>query len=59
THVTVNKGSVAVYTAGRVMNLLAGQGMMIAANGGVLRDKPVKPSTTTTPTKDIVTKQHS
>ncbi|HET9343481.1 MAG TPA: FecR domain-containing protein [Candidatus Eremiobacteraceae bacterium] len=58
THVTVNKGSVAVYTAGRVMNLLAGQGMMIAANGGVLRDKPVKPATTT-PTKDIVTKQHS
>jgi len=55
THVTVNKGSVAVYTAGRVMNLLAGQGMMIVANGGVLRDKPVKPGST----KDIVTKQHS
>jgi hypothetical protein len=61
THVTVNKGSVAVYTAGRVMNLLAGQGMMIVANGGVLRDKPVKPATTSAPgpTKDIVTKQHS
>lgn len=66
THVTVNKGSVAVYTAGRVMNLLAGQGMMIVANGGVLRDKPVKPATQSAPaatkdiiTKDIVTKQHS
>jgi FecR-like protein len=53
THVTVNKGSVAVYVTGHVMNVLAGQGMMISANGGVLRDKP-KPQT-----RDIVTKQHS
>jgi ferric-dicitrate binding protein FerR (iron transport regulator) len=52
THVTVNKGSVAVYVTGRVMNVLAGQGMQISANGGVLRDKPKT-------TRDIVTKQHS
>jgi anti-sigma factor RsiW len=55
THVTVNKGSVAVYVTGRVMNVLAGQGMTISAAGGVLRDKPAtKPAT-----KDIVTKTHS
>lgn len=54
THVTVAKGSVAVYVTGRVMNVLAGQGMVIAANGGVLRDKPAKAVT-----RDIVTKQHS
>ena len=53
THVTVNKGSVAVYVTGHVMNVLAGQGMMISANGGVLREKNPKP------TRDIVTKQHS
>lgn len=58
THVTVNKGSVAVYTAGRVMNLLAGQGMTIVANGGVLRDKPAKTTAPGSTTKDIVTKQH-
>ena len=52
THVTVNAGSVAVYVTGRVMNVLAGQGMMIAANGGVLRDKPSK-------THGGVLKQHS
>ena len=39
THVTVNKGSVAVYLPGRVMNVLAGQGLQISANGGVLRDR--------------------
>ena len=54
THVTVNKGSVAVYLPGRVMNVLAGQGLTVAASGGVLRDKATKPST-----RDIVTKQHS
>jgi len=40
THVSVNKGSVAVFLPGRVLNLLAGQGLRISANGGVLRDKP-------------------
>jgi hypothetical protein len=54
THVTVSKGSVAVYATGRVMNVLAGQGMTISATGGVLREKLAKPVT-----KDIVTKQHS
>ena len=39
THVTVAKGSVAVYVTGRVLNVLAGQGMMISSSGGVLRDK--------------------
>jgi len=57
THVSVNKGSVAIYTAGRVMNLLAGQGMVIAANGGVLRDKPAKARASTA--KDSGTKEHS
>ncbi|HXW77207.1 MAG TPA: FecR domain-containing protein [Candidatus Eremiobacteraceae bacterium] len=42
THVWVNKGSVAVYLPGRVLNVLAGQGLQVLANGGVLRDKPVK-----------------
>lgn len=44
THVTVNKGSVAVYLPGRVMNVLAGQGLQVSASGGVLRDKPSKPA---------------
>jgi hypothetical protein len=42
THVTVKKGSVAVYLPGRVLNVLAGQGLQVTANGGVLRDKPAK-----------------
>lgn len=50
THVTVVKGSVAVYLTGRVMNVLAGQGLRISASGGVLKDKPK------TPAKDVVTK---
>jgi FecR protein len=47
THVSVNKGSVAVYLPGRVLNLLAGQGVQVTANGGVLRDKPAKTSSST------------
>lgn len=59
THVTVAKGSVAVYLPGRVLNLLAGQGLQVLANGGVLRDKPTsarKPSPSKSATSDIVTK---
>ena len=55
THVTVAKGSVAVYLPGRVMNVIAGQGMMISATGGVLRDKPTRDVIT----KQVITKQHS
>jgi hypothetical protein len=51
THVTVNKGSVAVYLPGRVMSVLAGQGLQISATGGVLKDKPKAPA------KDVVTKK--
>jgi anti-sigma factor RsiW len=57
THVVVNKGSVAVYLPGRVLNVLAGQGLQVLANGGVLRDKPSKkPAAKGSATSDIVTK---
>ena len=57
THVTVNKGSVAVYLPGRVLNVLAGQGLQVLANGGVLRDKASKSSPKPAKTADILTKQ--
>jgi hypothetical protein len=57
THVVVNKGSVAVYLPGRVLNVLAGQGLQVLANGGVLRDKPTKKSSHKgTETSDILTR---